>query len=238
MSILESKSALVTGGTSEIGTAICRALKRDGFEIAFTYKSSKDAAKVLENELGAVSLRADVSDFALLSDFIKKRNGFNVLVTNAGSAQYGVFQDVSKNWKSVFESNFGGTVNAIDAVLPYMINRKHGSIVTISSVWGIAGASCESIYAASKAAVIGLTKSLSQELAPSGIRVNCVAPGVIGSGMTMTAFHGAELDTLRERVPLGRLGTPEDVAELTAFLCSEKASYITGQVIEVGGGFS
>ena len=148
-----------------------------------------------------------------------------------------MFQDITdEDWKRMLDINLMGTVRTIRACLPGMLHRKHGSIVTVSSVWGQAGASCESHYAASKAALIGLTKSLALELGPSGIRVNCVAPGVIDTDMN--AMHSREtMQELAAETPLGRIGTADEVAKSILYLCSEHASFITGQVLGVSGGF-
>jgi 3-oxoacyl-[acyl-carrier protein] reductase len=230
------KTALVTGGARGIGAEICRALAADGYRVAVNFNRSEAEAAALASETGSVAVRADVSDFAAVSGMFERLGGVSALVCNAAVADYGVFQDAAERWREVFDVNFGGAVNVIRAALPYFLREKHGAIVVVSSVWGLRGASCESIYAASKAAVAGLAKSLAAELAPSGIRVNCVAPGIIGAGMTTDAFGQSDLAELRARVPLGRLGTARDVADAVAFLCSGRAEYITGQVLEVGGG--
>ncbi|MDR0916583.1 MAG: SDR family oxidoreductase [Oscillospiraceae bacterium] len=230
------KTALITGGARGIGVEICRALARDGYRVAINYATSRNAAQSLASELGGIAVCADVTDPRAVSAMFGAIGDVDALVCNAAIAQYGVFQDIAADWRRVFDVNFGGTVNVINAALPAMIREKSGAIVTVSSVWGVRGASCESIYAASKSAVIGLTKSLALELAPSGIRVNCVAPAMIGAGMTTDAFGADDLDALRDRVPLGKLGTAQDVAEAVSWLCSDRAGYVTGQVLEVGGG--
>ena len=159
------------------------------------------------------------------------------MVCNAGVAEQKLFQDITEQeWQHMLDVNLLGAVRTIRSALPGMLHRKQGSIVTVSSVWGQAGASCESHYAASKAALIGLTRSLALELGPSGIRVNCVAPGVIDTDMN--AVHSAEtMRELAEQTPLGRIGTAREVAESILYLCSDKAAFVTGQVLGVTGGF-
>ena len=161
----------------------------------------------------------------------------SVLVNNAGVAGQALFQDVTDAlWERYFAVNLNGARNTIQAVLPHMLHKKAGVIVNISSIWGQHGASCEVTYSCTKHALIGLTRSLAMELAPSGIRVNCVAPGVIDTDMVQVL--GPEvLHDLAEQTPLGRLGTPQDIANAVAFLVSEKASFITGQVLTVDGAF-
>jgi 3-oxoacyl-[acyl-carrier protein] reductase len=160
----------------------------------------------------------------------------DALVCNAGIAQQKLFTDItSQDWDDMFDVNVKGVYRCIKAVLPGMISRKAGSIVTVSSVWGVAGASCEAHYSAAKAAVIGLTKALAKELGPSGIRVNCVAPGVIDTAMNAHLTDETKED-LRDETPLGVLGAPRDVAEAIWYLASDKAGFVTGQVLGVSGG--
>ena len=160
-----------------------------------------------------------------------------VLVNNAGVAGQAQFQDITDEmWNRYLAVNLGGARNTIRAVLPHMLSEKSGAIVNISSIWGLRGASCEVAYACTKAAIIALTRSLAMELAPSGIRVNCVAPGVINTDMVQVLGQETLRD-LAEQTPLGRLGTPEDIAHAVAFLASDKASFITGQVLGADGGF-
>ena len=193
-----------------------------------------------ERGTDAVAYLCDVSDAGQVrrvSDEITQRFGrIDVLVNNAGIAQIKLFTDTDENdWNRIMGVNAGGIYNMCRAIVPQMISRKNGRIINMSSMWGISGASCEVIYSASKAAVIGFTKALAKELGPSGITVNCIAPGVIDTEMN------AELDDetrkeLTDEIPLERFGSPEDVAGAVLFLASDQASYITGQVLGVDGG--
>ena len=232
------KTALVTGASRGIGAAVARALKRDGFMVYINFFKSAKAAKALADEIGAVALFADVSDIRQVREMFKVAGNVDVLINNAGISQNALFTDTSAEiWREIFAINVDGVYNCIQCALPHMLSRKDGVIINMSSVWGLSGASCESAYSASKAALIGLTKSLAKELGPSGIRVNCIAPGVIETDM-LSDFCTEDISALRRETPLLRLGTPSDVAELTAFLASDRASFITGQVIGIDGGFA
>ncbi|MEG1541704.1 MAG: 3-oxoacyl-ACP reductase FabG, partial [Oscillospiraceae bacterium] len=217
------KTALISGASRGIGEAIARALSADGFRVVINYLHSEEKAKALAEELSGIALRADVSDMNAVCRMFEIAGDVDVLVCNAGISEYGVFSETSLDaWRRVFAVNVDGAFNCIQCALPYMLHEKRGSIINMSSVWGVHGASCEVAYSASKAAIIGLTKALSKELGPSGIRVNCIAPGVIETDM-MESFSERDRAELVEQTPLCRLGTPEDVAQLAAFLASEKA---------------
>ena len=230
------KRALVTGGSRGIGAACAIGLARDGYDVVVGYNNSAEDAVRIAALTGGMAVRADVSDSFAVERLFSEAGQVDVLVCCAGVAHYGLFTDVTDaQWQHVFGVNFGGVLNCCRAAIPGMVRAKSGRIVTISSIWGITGASCEAVYAASKAAVIGLTKSLAKELAPSGILVNCIAPGVIETDM-LSSLSQEDLAALRADTPIGRLGTPEDIANLVRFLTSDAASFITGQVISPNGG--
>lgn len=237
------RKALVTGASRGIGKAIARKLCRDGFYVIINYDRQEEEARALLKELngdpgaaGAGSFRADVSDRGQVEAMFRAAGGVDVLVNNAGIAQQKMFTDLTEeDWSRMLSVDVTGVFHCCQAALPFMIRKKRGKIINISSMWGQVGASCEVHYSAAKAAVIGLTKALSKEVGPSGIQVNCIAPGVIDT--RMNAALGAEtLHSLKEEIPLGRIGTPEDIAALASFLASPESDYITGQVIGVNGG--
>ena len=231
------KTAVITGGSRGIGASCAAMLAGDGYRVIIGYKESEEDARRLAALTGGEAVRADVADSAAAGRLIAAAGNADVLVCCAGIAHYGLFTDVTDAaWRKVFDVNVGGVINCCRAAIPGMVSRKSGRIITVSSVWGICGASCEAVYAASKAAVIGLTKSLAKELAPSGILVNCVAPGVIDTDM-LSPLSAEDIAALRADTPVGRLGAPEDIAGLVRYLASDAASFITGQVISPNGGF-
>lgn len=240
------KTAVVTGGATGIGRAVSSLLCRNGYNVVINCKNSESAAEVLVNELvasgySAVSFKADVTDrdaVSLLTEFAVETFGrLDLMVCNAGIAQQKLFTDITdEDWSKMLAVDLTGCFNCCQAAAALMLKDHSGCIINISSMWGITGASCEVHYSAAKAGVIGLTKSLAKELGPSGIRVNCVAPGVIKTNM-LSSFTEDDLKALADDTPLCRLGTPEDVAEAVVFLASEKASFITGQTLSVDGGF-
>lgn len=232
---------IITGGSRGIGAAAVKLFTEKGNDVAFIYNRSEERAKGLSKQFGALAIKGDVSvpgeaDRAT-KEAIRGLNGVDVLINNAGISQFKVFGDITNDdWQRMLDTNLGGVFYCTRAVLPEMIINKSGKIVNISSIWGVAGASCEVHYSAAKAGIIGLTKALAKELGPSGITVNCVAPGVIETEMNSTLDEDA-LNLLMEETPLGRMGTTEEVAELIYFLSSDKANFITGQVISPNGGF-
>lgn len=240
------KTVWITGGSRGIGAAAVREFAACGWRVAFSYHKAQGQAEALVRELagvgaqviavqGDMAVRAEVERCA--AEIRAVFGAVDALVVNAGIAQQKMFCDLTdEDWRRMFAVNLDSAFYTIQAVLPGMVAAKAGSIVTVSSVWGVTGASCESHYAASKAGLIGLTKSLAQELGLSGIRVNCVAPGVIDT--EMNAMYDAEtLASLADETSLGRLGQPEEIARLIRSLCSEDASFVTGQVIAATGGF-
>lgn len=235
------QTVFITGGSRGIGAACVRAFAAAGWSVAFTYRENRALAGSLAEQTGALALCADLYDDKAVSRAVGEARGHfgavDAVVCNAGIAEQKLFQDITDEaWQRMLDVNLMGAVRTIRACLPDLLRRKRGSIVTVSSVWGQSGASCESHYAASKAALIGLSKSLALELGPSGIRVNCVAPGVIDT--EMNAMHSEEtMRELADETPLGRIGTAAEVADSVLYLCSERASFITGQVLGVNGGF-
>ena len=238
--------ALVTGASRGIGRGIALELARQGWDVCVNYLQRQQAAQetaAIIRDLGqnAAVVRADVADGgaveAMARQAERELGPISLLVNNAGIAGQMQFQDITdEQWNRYLAVNLSGARNTIKAVLPWMLSEKRGCIVNISSIWGLRGASCETAYACTKAALIGLTRSLALELAPSGIRVNCVAPGVIDTDMVQVLGRETLRD-LAEQTPLGRLGTPEDVAHAVAFFASDQASFLTGQVLGADGGF-
>lgn len=240
------KTAFVTGGSRGIGRAVVRRLAAEGYAVGINYLQAREQAEALAAELreqgcGALAVQGDVADREAVTAAVRRVEAalgpVTALVNNAGIAQNDLFQDTPEElWRRMFAVHADGAFHTIQAVLPHMLHEKAGGIVNISSIWGLRGASCEVAYAASKAAVIGLTRSLAMELAPSHIRVNCVAPGVIETDM-VKGLGEETIASLADQTPAGRLGTPEDVAKAVAFLLREDADFITGQVLTVDGGF-
>lgn len=241
------KTVLITGASRGIGAACARYFAEHGFDVAINYIANDAAAKKVAQDvenLGrrALLVKADVADYKAVSEAVEKVNKelgvIDVLINNAAIAKQALFTDMTlEEEERIFSVNVGGMLHCIRAVLPQMIHEKRGSIVNVSSIWGIQGASCEVQYSASKAAVIGATKALAQELAPSNIRVNCVAPGIIDTDMNK-ALSAEDLKNLKEETPLGVLGTPTDIAKSIYFLASDELSpFTTGQILSPNGGF-
>lgn len=235
------RTALITGGSRGIGAACVRLFSAAGYRVAFLYRSSEQAAAALSKETGAIAIACDVADPAQVRAAFKSAQSalrhIDALINNAGVAQQKLFTDITDDdWRCMVDTHLSGAFYVTRAVLPAMISRREGRIVNIASIWGQVGASCEVHYSAAKAGVIGLTKALAKEVGPSGVTVNCLCPGVIETDM-LASFTKEELRQLCDETPLGRLGTPMDVAQSALFLCGEHASFLTGQVIGVGGGF-
>ena len=242
----KNKTVVITGGAKGIGKACAQLFAKKGWNTVICYNSSETEAMELEKNLknicSFVAQKADVrnkEDMEKLMNFAAKKFGkIDALVCNAGIADVQkLFSDTKKEeWNRIFETDVYGVFNSVQAVLPFMINKKFGSIINISSVWGECGASCEAVYSAAKAAVLGFSKAMAKELAPSNIRVNAVSPGVINTEMNSN-LSPADLDALKNEIPLGRIGCGEDVAKAVYFLASDNSSYITGQSIITDGGF-
>lgn len=240
------RTVLITGASRGIGAAAARRFAEAGDRVAINYNTNKDRAQALAAALEkegypVKTFRADVSNMQevirMINDLHHAFGPVDVLVNNAGIAEQKVFADITEqDWDRMFATNVKGMYLCAQAVLSDFLQKQSGAIVNLSSVWGITGASCEVHYSAAKAAVIGFTKALAKELAPSGVRVNCVAPGVIDTDMNATLAEEA-LAVLREETPLGAIGTPEQVAEAIYFLAGEGAGFITGQVLSPNGGF-
>jgi 3-oxoacyl-[acyl-carrier protein] reductase len=240
------KTAIITGASRGIGRATAQVFAQNGYNIVINYLNSKEAAQSLLEEVklvGAqgIALRADVSNEEEVEEmFATAKSTFgtvDVLVNNAGIAQEKLFlETTSGDFRRLFEVNVFGAFYCSRAALRDMVKNHSGKIINISSIWGICGASCEVAYSASKAAIIGITKALAKELGPSGINVNCIAPGVIETDMNAD-LDEETLKMLKDRTPLGRLGTAEEIARCAAFLASKEADFITGQVISPNGGF-
>lgn len=230
------KTALVTGGSRGIGEAVCRRLADEGYFVLINYLNSKEKAKQLAEEIHGTAIQFDVSDMDSVSNAVLEFGKIDLLINNAGISEIDLFTHIPQEKASrIMNINLIGTMNCSRAVLPSMISRKSGCIINISSMWGQCGASCEVDYSASKAGIIGFTKALAKEVAPSGIRVNCVSPGFIMTEMN-SRFSHEELEEIRSEIPLGIFGKPEHIADSVAFLASEQSEYITGQVIAVNGG--
>lgn len=238
------KCALITGASGDIGRETARLFAGQGYAVVLHYYKGKEQAFALAKELSslvpALPLQADIADYrqveALVAEAHRQLNGVDVLVNNAGLGSFGLLAECGPDtWRRVMGVNLDGVYHTIRCCLPGMQKRGKGRILNVSSMWGITGASCEAAYSAAKAGVIGLTRALAKELGPSGITVNCVAPGVIETRMNDGLPEEARA-LLREQTPLGRFGTPREVAELLLFLASDKADFITGQVISPNGG--
>ena len=233
---------LVSGGDRGIGAAAVRRFWNEGYRTAFFYHTNEDAARALVNELGSdcVAVRCDVSDRAACEaawKVVQRTVGDpDVLVCNAGIAQQKLFTDITEaDWQQMIGVDLTGVFHLCQLALPAMIRNKYGRILTVSSMWGQTGGSCEVHYSAAKAGVIGLTKALAKEEGPSGITVNCVAPGVIETDM-MSSFTPEDKAALAEETPVQRLGSPEEVARTLVFLADEQSGFITGQICGVNGG--
>ena len=230
------KKALVTGGAGGIGEAICRRLASDGYTVYINYAHSKKKAEEIASQINGQAVCFDISNNAKVIAAADELPAMDLLVNNAGISEIGLFTDISETRsKMVMDVNLIGAMNCSRFFVRAMIREHSGCIINISSMWGQCGASCEVDYSASKAGLIGFTKALAKEVAPSGIRVNCVAPGFILTEMN-SHFNEEELRQIKEDIPLGKFGLPHHIADAVSFLASDQAEYITGQILAVNGG--
>lgn len=230
------KNVLITGSSRGIGAATARLFAEKGHNVYINYKNSEEKALELASSLGARVIKADVANTHEVEEMFALLPPLDLLCCNAGIAKAGLIQDMSyEEWREIFSVNIDGAFYCIKNALPKMIHRKSGNIVIVSSIVGLRGGSCEAAYSATKGALIALTKSLSKELGPSGIRVNSVAPGAVDTDM-LSCFTAAEKAEIARACSIERLGKPEDVAKMIYFLASDEASYISGQIFGVDGG--
>lgn len=240
------KTVLITGAAKGIGSAIASLFAEEGYQVVIHYNTSKDQALALSQTLSKkgfscqtvqadVTIRSQVD--AMMAFCIQHYGGIDVLINNAGIAETALFTQISESsWSQMMAVNINGVFHCTQSALPYMLDQKQGKIIQISSIWGMVGASCEVHYSTAKAAVIGMTKALAKELGPSGIQVNCIAPGVIETDM-MAGYSEETLKALKEQTPLGVIGKGIDIARCALFLASDGGNFITGQVLSPNGGF-
>ncbi len=228
-------TVLITGGSRGIGAAAVRRFCKSGHNVYFLYEKETKLAQALSLETGATAICADVSDRVAVQNAFSQIGTIDILICNAGISMTGLMSMMSESdWDRIFAVNVKGIYNCVNAAMSGFLAKQSGAIVTVSSMWGQVGASCEVAYSATKGAVIAMTKALAKELGPSGIRVNCVAPGVILTDMC-SQIEPEILDELRSETPIGRNGTPEDVAQAIEYLAN--APFVTGQVLGVSGGY-
>ncbi len=229
------KTVWITGGTGGIGAATAKLFSEKGYRVAVSFSSNQNRANSFQTENPHILvLQGDVSVSAQVEAIVNQIGAVDILINNAGIAQQKLFDTITEaEWDNMFDVHVKGTYLCTKAVLPHMIHQKEGSIINVSSIWGLTGASCEVHYSAAKGALIAMTKALAKELGPSNIRVNCVAPGVIDTEMCKHLTPG-DRDALCDETPLGRLGTPQDVARAIFYLAT--AEFMTGQIISPNGG--
>ena len=226
---------VITGGSRGIGAAAVELFAARGDQVYFLYEKDHEAARKVAQKTGATAICCDVADSTAVKAAFRQIPDVDVLVCNAGIVHYGLMSMMEEaDWDRIFAVNVKGVYNCVNAAMPAFLRKHSGSIITVSSMWGQVGASCEAAYSATKGAVIALTKALAKELGPSGIRVNCVAPGVILTDMCGNVAPEI-LEEMAEEACVGRNGTPEDVAKAMAYLAD--AEFITGHVLSVNGGY-
>ena len=228
-------SVVITGGSRGIGAEAVRLFSARGDRVYFLYEKNHEAAQAVAAETGATAICCDVADGQAVRAAFRQIPEVDVLICNAGICQYGLMSMMDEDaWDRIFAVNVKGIYHCVNASMEAFLKNHRGCVITVSSMWGQVGASCEAAYSATKGAVIALTKALAQELGPSGIRVNCVAPGVILTDMC-AQVDPAVLQEMAEENPIGRNGTPRDVAQAMAYLAD--APFVTGQVLAVNGGY-
>ncbi len=228
-------TVVITGGSRGIGAAAVTQFAAKGHRVFFLYEKNHTAAQAVAEKTGATALCCDVSDGAAVTAAFQKIGDVNILICNAGICHSGLMSQLDENdWDRLFVVNVKGIYHCVNAAMPGFLKNHAGCIITVSSMWGQVGASCECAYSATKGAVIALSKALAKELGPSGIRVNCIAPGVIQTDMC-AGISGETMNELAEESCVGRNGTPEDVAQAMLYLA--EASFVTGEVIAVNGGY-
>ena len=228
------KTVVITGGSRGIGAAGVAAFAARGDRVYFLYEKEHKAAQAVAEKTGATAICCDVADGEAVKKAFSQIPHVDVLVCNAGICHYGLMsQTTEEEWDREFAVNVKGMYHCINAATPYFLKKQEGAVITVSSMWGITGSSCEVAYSATKGAVIAMTKALAQELGPSGVRVNSIAPGVILTDMC-AGVSPESMEALRQETPIGRHGTPEDIAQAMLYLAD--ATFVTGQVLSVNGG--
>ena len=229
------KTVVITGGSRGIGAAAVEAFCSRGDRVYFLYEKNHAAAAMVAEKTGATGICCDVADSGAVRDAFEKIGDLDILICNAGIVHYGLMSMLEEQqWDRLFDVNVKGVYNSVNAAMPAFLRKHAGCIITVSSMWGQVGASCEVVYSATKGAVIAMTKALAKELGPSGIRVNCIAPGVILTDMC-AGIDPEILEEMAEEAPVGRNGTPRDVAQAMEYL--SEATFVTGQVLPVNGGY-
>ena len=229
------KTIVITGGSRGIGAAAVELFAAKGHRVYFLYEKEHEAAAAVAEKTGATAICCDVADSAAVTAAFRQIGDVDVLICNAGIAQTGLMSMTDEaTWDRIFDVNVKGMYLCINAAMPAFLRKHAGCVITVSSMWGQVGASCEVVYSATKGAVIAMTKALAKELGPSGIRVNCVAPGVILTDMC-AGIDPEILDEMAEESPVGRNGTPRDIAQAMEYL--SEATFVTGQVLPVNGGY-
>lgn len=226
---------VITGGSRGIGAAAVAQFSQLGHRVYFLYEKNHEAANAIAAATGATAICCDVADTAAVQAAFRQIPEVDVLICNAGICHYGLMSQMPEtDWDRIFAVNVKGIYNCVNAATPAFLQKQRGCVITVSSMWGQVGASCEAAYSATKGAVIALTKALAQELGPSGIRVNCIAPGVIRTDMCASVAEDV-LESMAQDTPVGRNGTPQDVAQAMVYLAD--AEFVTGQVLPVNGGY-